>query len=364
MTRILTRKNSTPVAFVKHGEQGLLTDLREMILTARQSVATTANATLTMLHWQIGQRIRKEILNEKRAEYGEEIVVSLSRQLSAEFGRGFAEKNLRRMVQFADVFPDLQILATLSGELGWSHFVELIPLKKHLQREFYAEMCRLERWSVRTLRQKISGMLYERTALSKKPEELAAMELKVLREEDKMTPDLVFRDPYLLGFLGLKNSYSEKDLESAILREIEAFILELGNGFAFVERQKRIIVDDDDFYLDLLFYHRQLRRLVAIELKLEDFKPGDKGQMELYLNWLNRYERNAGEEKPIGLILCAGKKSETIELLDLERSDIRVSSYWTDILPKKELEKKLHNAVLLARAQLQAAKDKKKGAHE
>ena len=207
------------------------------------------------------------------------------------------------------------------------------------------------------LEKKIGGMLFERTALSRKPEKLAAMELKKLREEDKLTPDLVFRDPYLLGFLGLKDSYVEKDLEAAILRDMESFILELGVGFAFLERQKRMTVDGVDHYLDLLFYHRHLRRLVAIDLKLEEFKPGDKGQMELYLKWLDRYERKAGEEQPIGLILCAGKLQETIELLDLEQSGIRVSSYWTDVLPKKELERKLHDAVLLARARLAQAKE-------
>ena len=239
----------------------------------------------------------------------------------------------------------------------WTHFKRLIYIDDPLKREFYAEMCRLERWSTRTLEKKIGGMLFERTALSKKPEKLAALELKQLREEDKLSPDLVFRDPYLLGFLGLKDSYLEKDLEAAILRDIELFILELGVGFAFLERQKRITVDGVDHYLDLLFYHRHLRRLVAIDLKLEEFKAGDKGQMELYLKWLNRHERKAGEEKPIGLILCAGKLQETIELLDLEQSGIRVSSYWTKILPKKELERKLHDAVLLARARLQAAKE-------
>jgi predicted nuclease of restriction endonuclease-like (RecB) superfamily len=224
-----------------------------------------------------------------------------------------------------------------------------------LKRDFYAEMCRVERWSCRTLEKKISSMLFERTALSKKPEKLAAMELKELRDEDKLTPDLVFRDPYLLDFLHLKDTYSEKDLESAILREMETFILELGVGFAFVERQKRMQMDHKDYYLDLLFYHRHLRRLVAIELKLEEFKPGDKGQMELYLNWLNRYERKDGEEKPIGLILYAGKLHETIELLDMEQSGIQVSSYWTQVLPKKELERKLHDAVRLARARLPKA---------
>ena len=328
-----------------------------MILSARQSIATTANAALTMLHWQIGNRIRKDILREKRAEYGEQILSTLSKELEAEFGRGFGRRNLFNMVRFAEVFPDIKIVQSLIAQLGWTHFLHIIRLDDPLKRDFYAEICRIDRWSTRMLEKKIGGMLFERTALSRKPEKLAAMELKKLREEDKLTPDLVFRDPYLLGFLGLKDSYVEKDLEAAILRDMESFILELGVGFAFLERQKRMTVDGVDQYLDLLFYHRHLRRLVAIDLKLEEFKPGDKGQMELYLKWLDRYERKAGEEQPIGLILCAGKLQETIELLDLEQSGIRVSSYWTDVLPKKELERKLHDAVLLARARLAQAKE-------
>ena len=225
-------------------------------------------------------------------------------------------------------------------------------MKDELQRDFYAEMCRVERWSVRTLRQKIGGMLYERTALSKKPDKLIKQELDTLREEDKLTPDLIFRDPYLLDFLGLKDTYSEKDLETAILREMESFILELGVGFTFVERQKRITVGDDDFYLDLLFYHRKLRRLVAIELKLDKFKPAYKGQMELYLRWLEKYEQHPDEESPIGLILCVGKSEEQIKLLQLDKGGIRVSAYLTELPPQEILRKKLHEAIILARKQL------------
>ena len=233
--------------------------------------------------------------------------------------------------------------------MGWSHFKEIIPLDDDLKRDFYSEMCRIERWSVRTLRQKISGMLFERTALSRKPKELIRHELSALRAEDKLTPDLVFRDPYFLDFLGLKDRYIEKDIEDAIMREMENFILELGVGFTFVARQKRIQVDSDDFYLDLLFYHRGLRRLVAIELKLRDFQPGDKGQMEFYLRWLAKYEQKPGEQSPIGLILCAGKKREQIELLELEKSGIRVASYWTKVLPRKLLQKKHREAIRHAR---------------
>jgi len=357
MTKEKTKNPGTVAAAPGRKPALLLSDLRELILSTRQQVAQTVNAGLAMLYWHIGSRIRKDILKEKRAEYGQEILQALSAKLAAEFGRGYAARNLANMVRFAGQFPDPQIVSALLRQLGWTHFTMLIPIQDGLKRDFYAEMCRLERWSTRTLRQKIDGMLFERTALSRKPEKLAAQDLQELREEDKLTPDLVFRDPYLPDFLGLKDSYAEKDLEAAILREMESFILELGVGFAFLERQKRITVDGEDYYLDLLFYHRHLRRLVAIELKLAEFKPGDKGQMELYLRWLDRYERKEGEDKPIGLILCAGKRHETIELLDLEQSGIRVSSYWAEALPKKELERKLHEAVRLVWARLEAVKD-------
>lgn len=350
LNRLLSKPETAPSA---PGSEKLLEDVRSLIQAARNQVAQAVNAGLVILYWSVGQRIRTDILQKKRAEYGEEIVSTLSGKLTPEFGGGFSRPNLFRMIQFAEVFPTLEIVSTLSRQLGWSHFVEIIPLKDPLQRDFYAEMCRIERWSVRTLREKINGMLFERTALSKKPAKLAEMELRQLREKDQLTPDLVFRDPYLLDFLGLKDAYSEKDIEAAILREMEAFILELGTGFAFVARQKRITVGDVDYYLDLLFYHRKLRRLIAIELKLGRFQPADKGQMELYLRWLERHEQQRGEEHPIGLILCAGKSTEQIELLQLEKSGIRVAEYLTGLPPRRLLEKKLHEAIRHARQGLE-----------
>ena len=335
------------------GSQGLLTEVRGLIVGVRQSVARGVNAELVRLYWQIGQRIGRHILQEKRAEYGQEIIAALSKGLRTEFGQGFSVPNLSRMMALAEAF-DETILSALSQELGWSHFVELLPLNKPVQRDFYAEMCRIERWSVRTLRQKIQGMLYERTALAKKPAKLAALELKKLRQEDRLTPDLVFRDPYLLDFLGLKDTYAEKDLEAAILRQMEAFILELGVGFTFVTRQKRMTIDGKDYHLDLLFYHRKLRRLVALDLKIGDFHAGDKGQMELYLAWLKRHECEPEEAEPMGLILCAGKTEEHMELLELKKSGIHVATYWTEVLPRKKLERKLREAVRLARAGLMA----------
>jgi len=342
-------KASKPSA--KKGD--LLNDLRTMIEQARQSSASAINTRLTILYWQMGCRIHSEILGEKRAGYGEEIVATLSHQLTMEYGQGFTITGLRRMIKFAELFPDGQIVATLSHQLSWSHFVEILPLKEPLKRDFYAEMCRIEKWNVRTLRKKIDSMLYERTAISKKPELVAKAELEALRQEDQLTPDLVFRDPYVLQFLNLNDRYMEKDLEDAIIRELEQFLLELGVGFTFVERQKRIIIDDEDFHLDLLFFHRKLKRLVAIELKLGDFKPDYKGQMELYLRWLDKYERCSGEEAPMGLILCAGKKTERIELLELDRSGIHVAEYLTELPPKKLLQEKLHKAIKQARERLE-----------
>jgi predicted nuclease of restriction endonuclease-like (RecB) superfamily len=195
-------------------------------------------------------------------------------------------------------------------------------------------------------------MLYERPALSKKPEKLARLELEFLRKEDKLTPDLVFRDPYLLDFLGLKGVFQEKDLSASILRELEAFVMELGAGFTFVARQKRIIIDQDDFYLDLLFFHRGLRRLIAIELKMDKFRPEHKGQMEFYLRWLDKYERKDNEASPLGIILCAGKKAGQIELLELGKSGIHVAEYLTALPPKELLQEKLHAAIACARQRL------------
>jgi len=331
----------------------LLDDLRTLISRAREGVARQVNATLVILYWRIGQRIRHDILKEKRGEYGKQIVATLSQQLTAEFGSGYSRFALSRMILLAEYFSDEKIVATLSQQLGWSHFVEILPLKDAIQRDFYAEMCRVEGWSVRTLREKISSQLYQRTALAKKPTKQIQQELAQLRNQDKLSPDLVFRDPYFLDFLGLKDTYSERDLETAILKDLENFILELGVGFSFVARQKRITVDGEDYYLDLLFYHRKLRRLVAIELKLGKFKAAYKGQMELYLRWLEKHEKESEEEAPIGLILCADKSEEHVELLQLGKSGIRVATYLTELPSRKVLEKKLHEAIAVARERME-----------
>lgn len=328
----------------------LATDIGALIESTRGQVVQAANAALTTLYWQIGVRIRQDVLEERRAKYGAEILSALGQRLEGQYGRGFDEKSLRHMVRFAEQFPDEAIVSALRRQLTWSHFKTLIYLDEPLKRDFYAELCRVERWSTRVLQHKVQGMLYERTALSKKPQALIRKELEALRKADAMSPSLVFRDPYLLGFLGLRDSYSEKDLESALLREIQRFLLELGVGFAFIERQKRISVRGEDFYIDLLFFHRLMKRLVVVELKLGDFRPADAGQVKFYLSWLDRHERQRGEEAPVALILCAGKRSETVEYLQLDRDNIHVAEYLTQLPPRDVLEARFRKALEAARA--------------
>ena len=313
-------------------EAALLGDLRTLVQSARQRIATAAYSAQTLLCWHMGRRLASEHLQVGRAAYGKQILLTVSRELTVDYGRGFGHSELTRMVQFAQAFPDEAIVVTLSQQLSWSHFHALLPIKDTLARAFYAEMCRIERWDVRTLRQKIGGMLFQRTALSKRPTSVISAEISKLRD-GQMSPDTVFRDPYLLDLLGLKGAYSERDLESAILREIEGVLLELGTGFAFVARQKRMSVGKEDFHLDLLFFHPHLRRLIAVELKLESFQPAHIGQMELYLRWLDKHERAPGEEAPIGLILCAAADAEQVELLQLDAKSIRVSEYLTALPP-------------------------------
>jgi len=336
----------------KQQKDSLYAEVANIIAESKSYVAQTVNATITVLYWKIGKRINEETLGNKRAAYGKQIIAALSVQLTENFGNSFSEKNIRRMMQFAEVFADEQIVVSAIRQLSWTHFIALIPLKQPLQREFYAEMCRVEKWSVKTLREKIDGMLYERTAISKKPDKVIQNELKGLREENTLTPDLVFRDPYVLDFLGLKDTFSEKNIEEAILLKLEQFILELGQGFTFIERQKRMIIDGEDFKLDLLFYHRKLKRLIAIDLKLGKFKAAYKGQMELYLRWLQKNETEPSEKAPLGLILCAEGNNEQIELLQLSKSGIKIAEYLTELPSKKLLQKKLHQAIEFSKKRL------------
>jgi predicted nuclease of restriction endonuclease-like (RecB) superfamily len=319
----------------------LLQELSVLIEQSRQKIAAAANSTLTLLFWHVGKRINEEVLNNVRAEYGKRIIETISVQLENKYGRNFNEKNVRRMMRFAQDFSDFNILPPLAAKLSWSHFIELFPLKSMDAKLFYAQKAIEDVWGKRELRNQIARKAFERN-------EIANMQLVNHSSEIQNT----FKDPYLLDFLNLKNTYLEQDLERAILHELEAFILELGKGFAFMERQKRMIIDGDDFYLDLLFYNRKLKRLVAIELKLGKFEAAHKGQMELYLKWLSKYEKQEGENEPIGLILCAESNKEQVELLELHKDGIMVAEYWTALPSKAELEAKVHQLLIEAKERI------------
>jgi len=319
----------------------LIDELAPLIEQSQQQVVSYANSTLTLLFWQVGQRINREILQHKRADYGKQIVSAISVKLEARFGRNFTEKNVRRMIQFAEQFEDFEIVVTLSRQLSWSHFLVLIPLKNFESKLFYAKKATEHIMGVRELRRQISTKAFERAQIAN---------TQLLASDAEFVDN--FKDPYLLDFLGLQNTFLEKDLEAAILRELERFILELGKGFTFVERQKRMIIDGEDFYLDLLFYHRKLKRLIAIELKLGKFEAAHKGQMELYLKWLDKYEKQEGENQPIGLILCAESSREQVELLEMHKDGIVVAEYWTELPTKYELEQKIHSLLLEAKERI------------
>lgn len=327
----------------------LLDSIIGLIDQTRHFVAKTVNQELTLLYWKIGKNINDEILKNDRADYGKKTIQSLSLELSKRYGTGFSKRNIHSFIKLNSVFQDFTIVQTLSAQLSWSHLYSILNIESDIKREFYIQMSIHERWSVRTLQERIDSMLFERTAISKKPEETILNDLELLKTEKQISPDLTFRDPYFLDFLGLHDTYSEKDLESSILAQLQNFITEMGSEFAFLARQKRITIDDEDFYIDLLFYHRGLRRLVAIDLKLGKFKASYKGQMELYLRWLEKNEQKEGENKPIGLILCSEKSPEQINYLMLDNDDqIKVSAYLTQLPEKKLLLEKLERAIAIA----------------
>ena len=327
----------------------LFAEIKQLIEQTKIRVANSINSELCILYWKIGKTINTEILNNKRAGYGEEIIIDLSKKLTNEFGKGWSEKQISHCQRSAETFSKEQILYAVSRQLTWTHLRSLMYIDNKIKRSFYFEICINEKWSTRLLQERINSMLFERTSISKNSEETIKRDLRLLKEEQKLSADLVFRDPYILNFLGLSDIYSEQDLESAIISEIQKFIIEFGSDFAFVARQKRITVDNRDYYIDLPFFHRKLKCLIAIELKLGEFEAAYKGQMELYLNYLDKYERLHGESQPIGLILCTGKNYEHIELMKLNDSNIKIAEYMTELPPKKILLDKLRKAVNLAK---------------
>jgi len=333
----------------KQPEIHLYSDVCSLIENTKFRIATTVNAEVCMLHWQIGVRIKDDVLFNQRAEYGKQVVKNLAVALTERYGKGWSFYKLQHCVRAAYTFSENEIVYAVRTQLTWTHLRTLMSIDDQLKREFYMEMCRLEHWDTRTLDEKIDSQFYELTALSRKPEEVIKQELAQIRDTNTLTPDIVFRSGYFLDMLGLTDIYSEKDLENAILVQFQSFIKELGSDFAFLDRQKRITIDAVDYRIDLLFYHRSLRRLVAIDLKLGKFKPEHEGQMLLYLRYLNKNERKEGEESPIGLILCSEGNSEHIEYLMLEDSNIKVAQYYTQLPDKKLLSEKLQRAIAIAR---------------
>lgn len=329
--------------------QNLYGGIAKLIKQAKTRVAVTINAELAMLNWQIGSYINQFILQGNRAPYGKQIIANLSVQLTGNFGTGWSEKQLMHFLRVAESFSEEQIISALRRQLSWTHLKTIAYENDPLKRQFYLEMAISQQWNTRTLADQIDKMLYERTAIAQQPELQIQQALNELKTEDVINPDLFFKNTYILDFLGLRSTYSEKDLEDSLVTNLEQFILELGSGFAFIERQKRIPIDAIDYHLDLLFYHRKLRRLVAIDLKLGKFKPKYKSQMELYLRWLEKHEMQNGEDKPIGLLLCSEGNTEHIELLMLDEKKIKVAQYLTELPSKQWFADKLHRSIEIAR---------------
>lgn len=339
-------KTNTPASSL------LFQDIAQLIEETKRHVAYEYNSAHVFLCWMIGSRIDQEVLGFDRADYGDEIINTLSKELTLLYGKGYSRANLFRMIKFAKTFPDKEIVSALSRQLSWSHFVLICSVEDKLKRDFYAEMCRLQRWSVRALQKNLKGMLYERTALSKNPDAVIESQLQELKSNDTMTPDMIFKEPYFLDFIGAHSFETEEELENLILNNITDFLQELGTDFCFIARQKRMSTGKKDRYLDLLFFNRRLRRLIAIDLKLGDFDPAYKGQMEWYLNWLDKNERFETEEPPIGIILCAGKDHDDIEYLEMDKTGIHVAQYLTELPPKEILEERLRQAIQIARENL------------
>ena len=328
----------------------LFNDVCLIIDQARRHVATYVNVEACLMNWHVGKRIKEDVLYNQRAEYGKQILKNLSVKLTERYGTGWGTEKLKHCVRSAYLFSEDDIMYAARTQLTWTHLRSLMSLKDSLERQFYMEMCRIEHWDTRTLDEKIDSQLYQRTAISQRPEEVIRRELKELREEDTLNPDIVFRSTYFLDMLGLPDVFSEKDLENSILNQLLEFIKELGSDFTFVDRQKRITVDSEDYFIDLLFFHRGLRRLVAIDLKLGKFKPAYEGQMRLYLRYLNKNDRKPWEEEPIGLILCSEGNTEHIQYFMLDDdSDIRVAQYYTELPSKELLADRLQRAIAIAR---------------
>jgi len=340
--KVSEKKNDPAENTSRIDEAQLFARISKIIEKRKNRAGMYANREVTLMYWEVGHYIRSTVLDGERAEYGKKVVVTLSQQLVKKYGRSFDIDNMRRMIRFAEKFDNFKIVAELAPQLSWSHFIELLSLETDEARRYYANEAVKSHLGTKELRRQISRKAFER-------QEIANLQLG----GDSTIPFNVFKDPYILDTLGLKENFLEADLEKAILTELESFILEFGHGFTFVERQKRMTMDGDDYTLDLLFYHRILKRLVAIELKIGKFVPAYKGQMEFYLKWLNRYERQGDENEPIGIILCTMASRNQIELMELDKSGIAVAEYWTNLPPKEDFEKKIKEILIEAKERLE-----------
>ena len=333
---------------IERVSDSLYRGVAEIIDDAKHVVVVYVNKHANLMFWHIGHFINEDLGYRKYSAYGDKIIATLSQRLTNHYGKGYTYSAVTRMMKVARIYHDEEMFATLSQTLTWSHFLELISIEDGTKRLFYQQMGIAEHWSVRQLRDKQDQMVYERSLLAAKPEDDIVKTLEKV-SPTHMEPDAVLRNSYVLDFLGLSGYYSEEDLEAAIAKQLEAFILELGQGFAFLERQKRFSIDGTDYYLDMLFYHRKLKCLVAIDLKLGKFKPQYKGQMELYLKYLQKHDMQPDENPPIRLLLCSEGNTEHIELMMLNEDRIKVAQYLTCLPNKQWFIDKLNRSILIAK---------------
>jgi predicted nuclease of restriction endonuclease-like (RecB) superfamily len=308
-------------------------NIKEVIEKAQHAAVRAVNQVRVQMYWQIGQHIvEEEQQGKERAEYGAYIIKTLAKELEQDFGSGFSVRQLETCRQFYTMFP---IAHTLRAQLNWSQYKLLIRVEDEDKRTYYIEETCNNNWSFRQLERQINSQLYERLLMSNDKEKVLAVAKKEVKPEH---PKEIIKDPMVLEFLGLKQQadYYEKDLESALITNMQSFLLELGNGFSFVARQKRIQIEDDDFFVDLVFYNRLLRCFVIIEIKTHKLTHQDLGQLQMYVNYYDRTEKQEEENPTIGILLCSDKNNTMVEYALPEDNTKILASKYQLYLPKKE----------------------------
>ena len=339
---------------MKLEKSNLFNEIKQFLHQARNNVVKIVNKTMVTTYFEIGRIIVEyEQKGKIKAEYGKETLKELSNQLTQEFGKGFSDRNLRNMRAFYLVYAKWQTVSAKSAksqnrsrdfDLSWSHYLKLIRISNETERQFYEIESIKNNWSLRELERQFDSALYERIVLSKDKKGVLQDNLEKYHSPQK--PHDVVKDPYVLEFLGLKasSSYSESELEQAIIDKIEHFLLELGKGFAFIGRQQRFTFDEEHFFVDLVFYNRLLKCFVLIDLKIGKLKHQDLGQMQMYVNYYDRFVKNKDENRTIGIILCKGKKNSMVEItLPEDNKQIFASEYQLYLPSKEELQKQLED---------------------